>query len=158
MPIPNGAHTCGTCHGEGFTMDPPPTPSLLERIRGWWKTFSTPRPKEKPAVRTSFSKKSESSFAESIVSLFILVPIGIVLGGFVLSKLWGWFIVPVFAMLPTLTVAQAVGVNTVLGFFKLGLATTIYDEEVTIGIKTVGAILIYLLVLLFGWIIHLFIG
>ena len=46
------------------------------------------------------------------VGLFIL---GSILRGWVLSILWGWFVVPVFS-LPNLTVVQAIGISLIIGF------------------------------------------
>lgn len=36
-------------------------------------------------------------------------------GGYVLTCLWGWFVVPTFA-LPPLTLAQAIGVSLIVGY------------------------------------------
>ena len=46
--------------------------------------------------------------------LVFLIP-SYLYSGFVFSRLWAWFIVPIFS-LPQLTVMQAVGVNVVVAF------------------------------------------
>lgn len=65
-------------------------------------------------------KKNDTTVAEvaaGLVIAVIMVVVAIAWGGFwgglTLSVLWGWFVVPLFA-LPTLTIAQAYGIALVL--------------------------------------------
>ena len=49
------------------------------------------------------------------VGIFALLVISSLLRGFVLVKIWGWFIVPLFH-LPVLTLLPAIGLALVVGF------------------------------------------
>jgi Na+/H+ antiporter NhaA len=53
--------------------------------------------------------------ALSILSLFVFMPLGIVLKGWALSTLWSWFIVTTFG-LPSLGIAPAIGVCMVASY------------------------------------------
>lgn len=48
-----------------------------------------------------------------LLSLFITVPLAVVLRGWVLSRLWFWFAVPIFGLTP-LGIAQAIGVSLIV--------------------------------------------
>lgn len=84
-----------------------------------------------------------------------------VLGGLVLSVLWGWFIVPVFS-LPALTVCQSIGVSSVAGWLTYRPRSKEEEEKIK---KEAGLhpfrtltrpIVQASLVLAIGWIVHLF--
>ena len=77
-----------------------------------------------------------------------------VAGGFVVATLWGWFIVPTFGM-KELTIAQAMGVSLMIGYFRNkanGKKSSMEDN-----IAIMGEIIINLLVTLgLGYLVHLF--
>ncbi len=51
-----------------------------------------------------------------IVGFFVAVMVGgSLLDGWVLSKLWAWFMVPIFHM-PALSVPQSIGIALVIGY------------------------------------------
>jgi hypothetical protein len=54
----------------------------------------------------------------------VLALIGMVISttfrGFVLSILWGWFMVPIFNV-PTLSIAPAIGLSLIVGFLTVSL-------------------------------------
>jgi len=50
-----------------------------------------------------------------VIAMVLLIPVVSVLNGWVLSILWGWFIVGLFG-LPVLTIAPAIGVGLVVTF------------------------------------------
>lgn len=88
--------------------------------------------------------------------------VGIVLRGWVLSTLWGWFLVPLGAV--EIGIAAALGISIIIGMFtthlthdtvkvKLNDQRTLPDLFATIVSKSIGGPLISLL---FGWIILLF--
>jgi hypothetical protein len=52
------------------------------------------------------------------VGIGLLLTVLVVLDGFVIYKLWGWFAVPLFG-LPALTVAAAAGLSTLVGAFQI---------------------------------------
>jgi len=84
------------------------------------------------------------------VILLIGIPFAI-LNGWVLSWLWLWFVVPVFAV-PALSMLQSIGIATVISFMT--------KQYVPTGDKAGEAwaylILTPLVTLLFGYIIHSF--
>ena len=95
-------------------------------------------------------KDSEKGFAAlgMLVGGFAVIVGAIVVRGWALSILWGWFVVPVFK-LPVLGIAQAVGLA-----FLVGMLVPDKDRDwpTTIG----RAFLTPLLTLGFAWIVHLF--
>lgn len=56
------------------------------------------------------------SIGETLFMLFIAIPLALVLSGFTIVTLWQWFVVPVFH-LPLLTIAQALGLALLVGYF-----------------------------------------
>jgi len=94
--------------------------------------------------------------AIGIVSVSLgLLAVGVLLNGFVLSILWGWFIVGVFG-LPALTVGQAIGVSMVIGFLTYqqthDSAKKSWAEVLSAGLGL--AILKPLITLAFGWVVY----
>jgi hypothetical protein len=81
-----------------------------------------------------------------------------ILKGFVLTILWGWFVVPIFH-LPQLTIAPAIGIALVIGYLTKEQQSST-DSTKSAGDKfgeaAVYAIVHPLIVLLFGWAVHLF--
>lgn len=92
----------------------------------------------------------------SVAGVLILFVLEILLNGYVLSKLWAWFMVPVFK-LPVLTVTAAIGISLCLTFMVnkpdfTGDEPTV-KELVGVGIHS----LIYsFFVLLIGYVISSF--
>ena len=87
-----------------------------------------------------------SAFTGCIGGVLALGVVAIIVRGFVLTKLWGWFVVPVFG-LPALHIAAAVGLSLLLGY----LLSTTKEKTSLVGIfANAGA------AYLVGWVIHLF--
>ncbi len=84
-----------------------------------------------------------------------LAVFSVALDGWVLSILWGWFMVPIFH-LPALGVCQAIGVTLVVRFLtkNIGVKNESGSKGATIEVST--AILAPFLFLFFGWIVQLF--
>jgi hypothetical protein len=77
------------------------------------------------------------------------------LNGYTLSILWGWLIVPVFA-LSALSVVQSIGLSFIMGFFK-GVALGKNDDRSfgeIVFTWFVVAIVYYPMIILTGYIIH----
>lgn len=108
---------------------------------------------------------------KTLLRLLIAFPIGIgqsLMGGYVLAKLWGWFIVPKFTSAPALTYLDAVGLMMTVGFLLTGVHMAVLERQharpelekewwytsVKSGVVTVT---LYPLVLLAGYIWHQFI-
>lgn len=91
-------------------------------------------------------------------------------GGFVLSKFWAWFINPKFTSAPILNYLDCVGVMLVVGFLLSGLGMSVAqvdarlkskdEDDITLSIvRNLAMILIvYPITLLVGFIWHQFIG
>ena len=77
--------------------------------------------------------------------------------GYVLTVLWGWFVVPTFH-LPVLTLAPAIGIALVIGFMTH--RPDVKSDETPIGEKiiraSIDAILYPLIALIIAWVVHLF--
>lgn len=58
----------------------------------------------------------EKAFATTVD--LICIPIAILSEGYVISKLWAWFVVPTFA-LPTLTINTAIGICLLWGLISI---------------------------------------
>ena len=101
------------------------------------------------------SDKSEAMIGSLI--LVISLPFGAVWSGYVLSILWGWFIVPTFEA-PTLTVVPAIGLAMVVGY--LTKQETAAKDERDAAERIAGALssmFVYpLFALIFGWVLHFF--
>lgn len=88
--------------------------------------------------------------------------IGVLLNGWVLSKLWAWFIVPPFAA-PPLTLVQAIGVSVVAAFLirsahkDSGSKDSDESFEHALAKSAMTIILSPLMALAFGWILLQFI-
>lgn len=116
----------------------------------------------------------------SIITIIIVFAVGImaaisfILNGYVLSVLWGWFIVPTFGA-PELGIVPAIGLVLVVGILTHGtrgigdiasyLKKNGEDENKDEDLKACGKklleycaviILAPLIALLLGWIAHLF--
>jgi hypothetical protein len=96
---------------------------------------------------------------ESIGKIFtglVMIVVATIIAGFMLFKLWVWFIIPVFPSLPTLTFAQAVGITVFLTviFGKRNTKDRDYDEIVE---SFFNELIYTALVFLFAWIVYLFI-
>ena len=51
----------------------------------------------------------------SIVATVVALVLGVIMGGFVLSKLWVWFMVPIFDLNP-LRIVEAIGLTFLVGY------------------------------------------
>jgi hypothetical protein len=56
----------------------------------------------------------------------LVIALSVIIAGFFLMKLWGWFVIPVFPTLPVLTLQQAIGLSV---FFTLIRAKKPKDEK-----------------------------
>jgi hypothetical protein len=84
-----------------------------------------------------------------IAMLVLFIVYSAAVNGYVLSSLWGWFIVPVFAVEP-ITIVQAVGLSIVVSFVTFHGTPKDYKPDWT------QALLRPFVVLLMGWIVRTF--
>lgn len=89
-----------------------------------------------------------------------ITTIGVIMGGYVLSVMWGWFIVPVFDA-PPLSVPVAIGVALVIGYLTDHTRTIAKEKnkgiEEAVEELVVWSIIQPLAYLVLGYIIHLFV-
>lgn len=91
-----------------------------------------------------------------IIFLLISTVLSVLESGYVLSVLWGWFIVPFFH-LPTLPLVYAMGIAIIIDFalFRMSTHKDDRDKKQQI-IDVVIALIMPFWFLLIGWIIYLF--
>lgn len=98
------------------------------------------------------------AFLGGIVAFFGIWAIGALWGGYVLTVLWAWFIVPTFH-LPPLSLVAAIGMSMVIGYLTSHIDME-HKSEIGWGQRFANRIVVALLkplfALFFGWIIHLF--
>jgi len=95
-----------------------------------------------------------------ICMVVILLPLEILLNGFVLTKLWFWFINPIFG-LALLTLPQAMGLSLIISFLTHQIVDTEPKKEsatTKIATSLVRLFITPLLFLLIGFIIKQFMG
>lgn len=110
-------------------------------------------------------KQKKSAFKRMLISLSALTIsiISALVGGFVFSKAWEWFVISKFH-LPALGVIDSIGIFCVVGAISVSPALAIYttikdpfgESDYKEVIKYVLNIIGYLTVLLSAWIWHFF--
>jgi len=89
----------------------------------------------------------------------VVMVVGSVFGGWALSIMWGWFIVPLFG-LPGLSVPYAIGLSLTLNYLIANNDTgRNKDEDKTEAAiyATIVAFVKPLFILLFGWVVLQFV-
>lgn len=94
-----------------------------------------------------------------IVATVVALVLGAIMGGFVLSKLWVWFMVPIFDLNP-LRIVEAIGLTFIVGYMTKNhvesgkkLEGTFSEELLKAFLQTIVIAGMFLLI---GWIIQLF--
>lgn len=100
----------------------------------------------------------EQLFFKTMKTLIIIlgtiaaIVLSMIYTGFVFTKLWGWFVIPVFG-LPMLTIAQAIGLTIVM---RMVTINQILENKKQWHENLILCILYPTFGLLFGWIIQFF--
>lgn len=89
----------------------------------------------------------------SIILLIAVAPFTMVVSGYVLSILWGWFVAPLFGV-PELGVINAIGLAIIIAYMTRGESSVEKNEDIII--KIVNAFLKPSFALLIGWLVTLF--
>jgi F0F1-type ATP synthase assembly protein I len=87
----------------------------------------------------------------------ILIPLGILIDGFVLTKLWEWIVLEIFENAPVLSIVHAIGLSLVAAFLthKPTQTKDERDEKEKV-VAALGELFLYpAWLLLFGYIISL---
>ena len=91
-----------------------------------------------------------------IFGVFIIgaiIGVGSIWSGYVLSVLWGWFIVPTF-QLPILTIPVAIGISLVTHMLCASSSSSSGDTSKDTATLAVGLFLVPLVALALGWIVR----
>jgi putative flippase GtrA len=95
----------------------------------------------------------------AIIGLPTIVVLQVMLNGYVLSVLWGWFFIPVLQF-PAIGIVQAIGISIIISYLT-HQQDSYEDRSKTVEDKIIGALafsaLRPLLALFFGWIVRMFI-
>jgi len=94
------------------------------------------------------------NFGKFMLVLIFMV-VGTFLGAYVVTKLWGWFVVGAFGV-PQISMATAIGLSILISLFSLKYKEESDDFE-TLTKKFIFAITGKLVALLFGWVVYLFV-
>ena len=88
----------------------------------------------------------------ALLFMLVVLPIQAILGGFVLSQLWGWFMVP-FGVV-AISIPWAIGLSLLVGTFTMTPNVATKDQQ---WYEMVGTVIsAYLFVWGVGAIVHLF--
>ena len=95
-------------------------------------------------------------FLLAVLGFFLVVALSVLLDGWALSLLWGWFIVPTFNA-PELTLAPAIGLALVVRYLTTHFEQPEDDDPVENLIRAiVHAAVKPMMALAIGWIVHSF--
>jgi hypothetical protein len=95
------------------------------------------------------------SAISQLAVLLAVLPLGILWRGYVLTVLWAWFVPPLFAEAPTLTLLPAIGLSLIVGYLTHQAPPRTVDTDrsrETLHL-IVGAVLTPAFALLIGWIV-----
>lgn len=98
-------------------------------------------------------------FLGAIFGVTGLLVLTTILRGYVLSIMWGWFMVPTLG-LPKLSIVQAIGIAAVISFLTYQDNSGTVKKQRSASEAFTEALVIAacypLVVLLFGWVVHLY--
>lgn len=90
-----------------------------------------------------------------VVAIFSIIVLASITHGFVLSILWGWFLVPLGA--PALGIAHTIGIALLTRYLTYHHNNCEKEKEENPIVKVVAQVFIHPMMVLFvGWIVHLF--
>lgn len=107
---------------------------------------------------TRTQSKSLTAVAFGCLIAILLTPFSLLLYAWVLSILWGWFIIPVFDVDP-LSIPLAIGLSLVSGMFRSSPKPTNNESKDAVSLAgwAFGVMFLQpLILLLFGWIVTWF--
>ena len=107
------------------------------------------------------TKKTGLEIFGGITAIILLIPYSMLMNGWAITKLWGWFMVPLG--LPMLTIPMALGIYTIVTYmtYQINYAEIRADSGKGVGYVLGKGFVIAtfkpLTAILMGWIIHGFI-
>jgi hypothetical protein len=102
---------------------------------------------------------SPGAIGVGCVAIILLIPVGILMTGFVISRLWEWFMVPLGVS--AITLPHAYGLTILVGLLSMrGMSSDMKSQEDTSMAKSVFlmvwmAVIMPLLAWFGGWLCHL---
>jgi hypothetical protein len=92
-----------------------------------------------------------------IISFIIGVTINSIIIGFTFSKMWAWFIVPLF-QLPSLRIVDAIGIIGLAALFKIDYKADAHELDywTVLLLHFFLVVVTCIYILLFGWIVSSF--
>jgi hypothetical protein len=102
-------------------------------------------------------EKSCSSVMLLLAFSIVNTIVGIIIGGFVMMKIWQWFAVPVFGV-QQIALVPAIGIGLLISFLTHQHIPQPEGREISkvIGESIGEAVLYPIIVLFFGWVVSLF--
>ena len=91
--------------------------------------------------------KKEANGVEALL-VFLLIPLVVVLDGFVVVKLWSWHVMPTFH-LPAVTMGHAIGITCLFNLMRVSFSHPENDSSATK--RSLLSLFYALLCLLIGW-------
>lgn len=88
----------------------------------------------------------------AILGFLALMPLASIIRGYCLSILWFWFLCPLGV--PEINIPLAIGISMIVGM--LTYENPKKDKEDTAKTLIVQSLLLPIIILFFGWIVHLF--
>ena len=101
-------------------------------------------------------KKETFAGCFAVLAVVVLTPASAILSGWVLSKLWAWFMVPALN-LPALTIPAAIGISLVVSYLTYHTPVRAKETQGAVEAMSTAAVDMFLrplLALFFGWIVQ----
>lgn len=89
-----------------------------------------------------------------VIGVIVGMVLIIILRGFLISKFWMWFIIPVLNV-TQISVAQGIGFSMMISLITTGLATDKDKKDLTVGEAIFLGAVSQGFLLFIGWVIHL---
>jgi hypothetical protein len=96
------------------------------------------------------------TFGKFIMGLILMV-LSTIIGGFILTKFWNWFVIPIFYF-NQITIIQAIGLSFLISYIRFDYKKANNDNLTFEDFikQFITAIILSGLLFLIGYIIHLF--
>ena len=98
--------------------------------------------------------KDDNTTVMGCVGAILSIPLSIVLKGWVMTILWGWFVVPLFHA-PSLRIPYALGLSSVIAIFGPTPTAPANSKDSSWAVLMTGILMAPLWSLAWGWLIHL---
>lgn len=102
--------------------------------------------------------KEQDAALAGFIALVAMMPLSMIMSGFVLLKLWRWFVTPAFSGVPQISLATAIGISLIVRYLTLHITPEEKGKSVgDLMYRAVGRMFLFpLFVLLIGYVVSLF--